>query len=69
MSPIGSHAVAAEAGGALTAEGTLIPGAQAFTVINSGGQITVLGSGTFGGTLNVSEATVTAVRTFFSAAP
>ena len=69
MAPIASHAAAAEAGGALTTEGTLITGAQAFTVINADGEIVVLGSGTFGGTLNVSEATATAVRAFFSAGP
>jgi RHS repeat-associated protein len=69
LTPSASHAIAAQAGGALTAQGTLIPGAQAFTAINSGGQITVLGSGTFGGTLNVSQATVTAARAVFSAAP
>ena len=59
------HSAAATAAGVLTQTGTLVEGAAAFTASKAGGEIVVMGSGTFGGTLAVAEKTIAAVRAFF----
>jgi hypothetical protein len=64
-----SHAVAAEAAGALAADGTLVDGAEAFTASSEDDELSVVGSGTYGGTLNISDDAVAAVRAYFTTEP
>lgn len=65
------HIQAARAAGALaqgTSEPTLVAGAEAFTAIKAGGEITVAGSGTFHGIgrlATISDEAILAVRAFF----
>jgi RHS repeat-associated protein len=69
MGPVASHAVAAEAAGALAADGTLVDGAEAFTASSEDDELSVVGSGTYGGTLNISDDAVAAVRAYFTTEP
>ncbi len=60
------HTAAATAAGVTTqTAGQLAEGAAAFTASKVGGEIVVLGSGTYGGTMKVAEETIAAVRAFF----